>query len=580
MNDVDSSSTVLEMIHRESNAIGYRLGMATYILTKGVNLYNSNRFEDALKITYDGEKLVLGTHDNGKIAHLYALRGNCYNNLFYFDKSQECLLVAKSYAEQILDDNSRFSSLGRIYRIMAANFNKDKRAKNIDSVLYYQKKSYLIQSRITDGSNHAGMIIQGAAIGLLFSQTGQEDSAKHYFSNSLQRAKTHKLSKFAVEAMLGLGHLHYKAARLDSALGYYIRALPLAQKNNNANNIKVAYKSLAQTYEQLGNAVKAGDYYKKYALLTDSILQANRAAVTVPGEFIVNERENKLANENKLRNIYLVFAIVVAILAILIVIVLYNNINISRRNNTALSTVNKQMSSHNLYLHNTLEALEKSSEENNRLVQIISHDLRSPMAAIVGLSDFIITEGRLSGDELEAVQLINTSGNDSLKFIGDILNNRKGLEELKTETVDLQELLGYCILQCQYKAKEKAQQITFKGGSLVIDLNREKIWRVINNLISNAIKFSPDRAIIRVSLEKKTDTAQITVQDKGIGIPAHLKDQIFLPGKKGNRSGTNGEGSFGLGLAISKQIVEEHGGTLSFESIENEGTSFFISLPI
>ena len=580
INDVDSSSKILEIINRESKEIGYKDGMASYVLTEAVNLYNRNNFEESLKLTYDGEKTVLSTGDNAKIAHLYALRGNCFNNLFYFDKSQECLLRAKKYAIKITDDNSRYTSLGRIYRIMAANFNKDKRAKNADSVLYYQKKSYNIQSKITNQSNHAGMIIQSAAIGSLFFQAGNIDSAKHYFYNAIAQAKKHNLPKFSVEALLGLGHINVKAQKLDTALNYYLKALPFAQKNENANNIKVTYQSLAKTYELLGNTAKSKDFYKQYALITDSIMLANKAAVTIPGEIIVKERESRLAKENQLRNIYLIFAASISVLSILIVIILYKNISASKKSNAALNAINKQMVDQNEYLHNTLEALEQSNEKNNRVMQIITHDLRSPMAAIVGLSDFMISDHNLSEDDLEVVKLINTSGQDSLKFIGDILQQETEAAVLKKEPIDLQQLLNYCVTQSQYKAKEKDQDIKLQSEPITVEISREKIWRVINNLINNAIKFSPKETTIDVTLSRKGKTAIITVRDNGIGIPNHLKDKIFTPGDEGKRVGTSGEKSFGLGLAISRQIIEEHGGSLAFESEENEGTTFFITLPI
>lgn len=581
LNDADSSSKLLSIIKSEAESIGYANGLASYVLTEGVNLYNRGKFDEALEFTYKNEKLVIATADNAKISHLYALRGNCYNNLFFFEKSQECLLMAIQYADRITDKNNKYFSLGRIYRIMAANFNKNPKIRNIDSVIFYHRKSYHIQSQIEDaGIQQAGVIIQAAALGVLFVESGNIDSAKYYFKKSTLLADKHKLSKFAVESLIGLGDITFEQGHLDSALHYYLRGLPFALKSKNSNNIKMIYESLAKTYEKLGDKETSISYYKKYAQAADSIAQANKMAVTVPIEYVIQERENLLQKEKQLRNIYLIFAASVIILSTIIVIILYRNISTSRKNNKALSAMNKEMIAQNEYLQDTLEALEKSTEENNKVMQIIAHDLRSPIAAIVGLSGLLKENNSLAEDDLEMVSLMNTSAEDSLKFINDLLQKESSATVLKKAPVDLHQLLSYCTTQLQYKAREKNQTLTLSSSTLIISVNREKIWRVISNLITNSIKFSPRDATIFISLHTEANHAIISVKDMGIGIPDSLKDEIFSSSKESKRAGTGGEKSFGLGLAISKEIIAEHNGTLTFESNVGYGTTFFITLPV
>jgi len=103
---------------------------------------------------------------------------------------------------------------------------------------------------------------------------------------------------------------------------------------------------------------------------------------------------------------------------------------------------------------------------------------------------------------------------------------------------------------------------------------------VISNLITNAIKFSPAGAVINIRMYQQQNSVQIEVQDHGIGIPDKLKDKVFDMFSEARRPGTEGEQTSGLGMAISKEIVEAHGGKIWFESQEVTGTTFFISLPI
>ena len=115
---------------------------------------------------------------------------------------------------------------------------------------------------------------------------------------------------------------------------------------------------------------------------------------------------------------------------------------------------------------------------------------------------------------------------------------------------------------------------------MILSIDREKIWRVVINLLDNAIKFSPEGAEIRLSAVRGNGEAQISVSDQGIGIPAGMEGKLFTLGDEAKRAGTAGESSFGLGLALVRQIVQAHGGTIGVCSREGEGTTFSIRLPL
>lgn len=130
----------------------------------------------------------------------------------------------------------------------------------------------------------------------------------------------------------------------------------------------------------------------------------------------------------------------------------------------------------------------------------------------------------------------------------------------------------------QFKANEKKQHIFLQTEPVTISANYDKLWRVINNLLGNAIKFSQEGTVINVSLAKKGTKALISIKDEGIGISSEIKDQVFDPFTHFKRPGTKGEESFGLGLSISKHIIESHGGKLWFESEVGKGSIFYIEL--
>jgi signal transduction histidine kinase len=184
-------------------------------------------------------------------------------------------------------------------------------------------------------------------------------------------------------------------------------------------------------------------------------------------------------------------------------------------------------------------------------------------------------------DERTALELMKISGENSLKLVNDLLQINAPLSgDLKKEPQDIEEIIRYCIDMLQHKVQEKGQQIELDTKPIILQLNYEKMWRVISNLVFNAIKFSPTGSKIHIGLEQIGKRVLIRVKDSGIGIPAELKDKVFDQFTTARRAGTSGEESSGLGLAISKQIVEAHGGKLSFEDNPDGGTTFIVELPL
>jgi signal transduction histidine kinase len=141
-------------------------------------------------------------------------------------------------------------------------------------------------------------------------------------------------------------------------------------------------------------------------------------------------------------------------------------------------------------------------------------------------------------------------------------------------------MLSHAVELLQNKASEKNQQIVLDISRKPerLSINREKMTRVISNLINNSIKFSPANEEIHVTAEQNNDGVIISVKDKGIGIPAELAETVFDTFTPAKRPGTSGEKSFGLGLSICRQIVEAHNGKIWFESEPGMGTTFHVQL--
>ena len=193
-----------------------------------------------------------------------------------------------------------------------------------------------------------------------------------------------------------------------------------------------------------------------------------------------------------------------------------------------------------------------------------------------------MTDDDYTDEQKEMLNLIKETSFNSLELINEILEaTNTATAPLNKELVDISALLSNSIELLRFKAAEKNQVINLEllSRPQEIMMSREKIWRVISNLISNAIKFSPANGSILVKAVNLEHEVHIQVKDHGIGIPDKLKSQVFNMFTDAKRPGTEGEKSFGLGLSICQQIMEKHNGRIWFESDTEDGTTFYLSLP-
>lgn len=266
------------------------------------------------------------------------------------------------------------------------------------------------------------------------------------------------------------------------------------------------------------------------------------------------------------------------LLLIALELVLTKNAKLLNRENALRLAHHRELATQNIKLQKALKLIDENAARNRQVFHVIAHDLRSPIAGIVGLAAFLLESQQLASGEREVMELIHTTGLDSLHLMDKMLDEKEF--PLDREMVDLHFLLNYCIAQLQPRATQKNQKLILDNStSVYLNLNRNSIWRVIHNLVTNAIKFSPIGSKIAISVREADHKVTIAVKDQGIGIPEELASEIFGGGQHLQRVGTAGEKSYGLGLSLSKQIVEEHNGALSFKQNADGGTTFLLELP-
>lgn len=247
---------------------------------------------------------------------------------------------------------------------------------------------------------------------------------------------------------------------------------------------------------------------------------------------------------------------------------------------TKLKSLNQKVVSKNEELQTLLHELEKSQKENSWILKVLAHDLRGTIAGSINLYEIFIHNQNLSPDEKKMLEIMEESNQDALNTISDLLNIKSGNDTIKKTETDLDKLIIESATILQYKANEKSQVLKTNLIPVRIFINREKMRRVLDNILSNAIKFSSPASDITVDLlDLNDDYIQIRIADNGIGIPEEFRSKLFELNPTIRREGTFGEESFGLGLYICKQIVDQHMGKIWIENNTNQGTIFIIELP-
>ncbi|MDZ7720355.1 MAG: GAF domain-containing sensor histidine kinase [Balneolaceae bacterium] len=238
-----------------------------------------------------------------------------------------------------------------------------------------------------------------------------------------------------------------------------------------------------------------------------------------------------------------------------------------------------------LELRKQNQQLTELNEQKNNLMKILSHDLRSPLSGIIGMSDLL---GELVDEDnkeaMEMTSLINQSAKQLNQLIDDILNytiiESKGFTLNRKET-DLHSIVENMRRLYMPSAKLKNIDMAFDvdiGKKVWID--DEKFEQIFGNLLSNAIKFTTKNGKIRSKILEQNDNLILQVSDTGVGMKDEKIQNLFTNENAKGQEGTSGEKSTGLGLNIIKHFTDLHGGSVDVESTIGEGTTFTVRLPL
>ncbi len=228
------------------------------------------------------------------------------------------------------------------------------------------------------------------------------------------------------------------------------------------------------------------------------------------------------------------------------------------------------------------QAAERLKQE---VVAMVTHDLRTPLTTVQNYLQFLSdgTYGAIGEQAQKYLAGAQRSSERMMRLIGDLLDIEKiksGMMEVNREKVSLQKIMESTTEQSAGFANDLGVSIRFRASEIYVEADEQMLLRILANLVSNAIKFSPKGGTVKISASADGKLATVTVEDQGIGLPQDMLESVFDRFQQAPNQTARTRGGSGLGLAICKALVELHGGRIWAQSEANQGTKFSFELPM
>jgi two-component system phosphate regulon sensor histidine kinase PhoR len=244
-----------------------------------------------------------------------------------------------------------------------------------------------------------------------------------------------------------------------------------------------------------------------------------------------------------------------------------------------------------LVMHQDVSALKEAELLKDEFIGVAAHELRNPLAVLQGFAQLLLVQSeRASGaalttDQQESLEGIVQSARRLGELTDDLLDVTRlqaGRLQLHREPTDLVALARRVVKRFQMTAKHHRCVVAAQTDVLVVSIDVQRIEQVVNNILNNAVKYSPQADHVQITLfeDDENHCAVVNIKDDGIGIPEKQQMRIFGRFMRADNARAHGIHGTGLGLYLSRELVERHGGRIWFESVEGQGTTFFISIPL
>jgi signal transduction histidine kinase len=492
-------------------------------------------------------------------------------------ENYEHVLRYKDQVRQPAIEADALFNLGNLYKL------KREYAKSLS-----HHKQALILRRASRDKMQEGLLLN--EIGDVYYLMKNHERALANYRAALEVYQAIDFKKGIAEAYNNIGALYYHQNNFKQAAANLELALSAGRSSQTKDPVRKSYDYLSLTLKELGEYKRALEYKELFVNMNDFILKEendqkllevqNRHAMEQKElqieklEFVRTQREREIAEQKRLqRFLYALIGLGVLVVALMLYLYL-----LKRRSNRQLKTINAKVEAQNIELQNL-------NATKDKFFSIIGHDLKGPLNSLTSFSNLLINYfDSLSKEE---IQTLARDLDKSLKNLFSLLNNllewarsQTGNIDFTSEQFDITQVLEQNkeLLSTQAATKE----ITImqeSAGSLLVAAHKQSLTTVVRNLISNAIKFTPQGGLIKLGAELRNGEMVVSIADTGVGMSQAVVDKLFRIDAKHSTLGTANEKGTGLGLILCKDFIEKNGGRLWVESEEGKGSVFYFTVP-
>lgn len=247
----------------------------------------------------------------------------------------------------------------------------------------------------------------------------------------------------------------------------------------------------------------------------------------------------------------------------------------------AFNAMTRSLSTSRRELIERAESLEQSERHKSELISMVSHEVRTPLASVLGFTRLLLERDLTDDDRQRYLEIIDAEATRLATLVSDFLDARlieEGHFALRPELFDLRSLVREQAELTLAHDETHELRLNVPETPLEVEADRSRLAQVVGNILSNAVKYSPAGGRITVGAVEAAGSARVWVDDEGTGIAPEHREQIFQPFYRGDAAAAGIPGT-GLGLAVSRRIVEAHNGRIGFDTLDG-GTRFWIDLPL
>ncbi len=508
-----------------------------------------------------------------------------YYNTQQVDKALEYNFKALNVREQLRDSSGMKMSNKNIAMLYSM------RKEHRKAIEYYET----VLSLLNPNKDKAlrGEILP--RIGDQYLNFKEYDKAEDYLDEGLAYNRSIKNNEGILRALNSIGNLHLQQNKTKLAESQILEAHQLAKSSSDKNEVLKNLKLLVTLDSTRNKFQSAFQWQRQYYALKEELEQQNQPKIPVNTDSIkedmsengnrdlfINSEENN-ANKNELKKLKAISYILIA--AFLIVSTILLLIYLKRKNTVKytqeLEAKNEQIQIQNEAILEQTRHLEDINKAKDRLFSIVSHDLKDSISSIKGFLD-LLKEDSISKEEFnELIPELSENANNASLLLYNLLNwSKSQMQNLEPnpDLFNIQEVFHNKMSLVEPKIEQKRIVLIDESQRDFVYADKSMIEIVIQNLITNAVKFSRVGDIITISNKEQNGKSLICVEDTGVGMSKENLNKIFR-GNNFTTVGTKNEKGTGLGLTICKELVELNKGRIWVESTQNVGSKFYVELP-